>query len=59
MDTLESIGRKRGCLQGGGKVNLNKVAELLINEFRTKQLGAISLETPQMIQKEMETIEKK
>ena len=59
MDTLESIGRKRGCLQGGGRVNLNKAAELLINEFRTKQLGAISLETPQMVLAEMAAMENK
>jgi ribosome biogenesis GTPase A len=59
MDALESIGRKRGCLQGGGRVNLNKAAELLINEFRTKQLGAISLETPQMVLAEMAAMDNK
>ena len=53
MDVLDSIGRKRGCLQGGGVVNLHKVSELLINEYRSKQLGAMSLETPQIIQAEL------
>jgi len=53
-DALESIGRKRGCLQAGGVINLHKVSELLLNEYRANQLGAISLETPQMIEKEIE-----
>ena len=57
MDVLESIGKKRGCLQAGGKINLHKASELLINEFRTRQLGAISLETPQMTEEEMGTIQ--
>ncbi|MDH5484495.1 MAG: ribosome biogenesis GTPase YlqF [Gammaproteobacteria bacterium] len=53
MDVLESIGRKRGCLQAGGTVNINKASELLINEFRTKLLGNISLETPEMVETEI------
>lgn len=53
MEVLESIARKRGCLQGGGKVNLHKVSEILLNEYRGKLLGAISLETPEMIQAEI------
>ena len=57
MDALESIGKKRGCLQAGGKINLHKASELLINEFRTKQLGAISLETPQIAQAEISALQ--
>jgi len=52
LDALDAIGRVRGCLQGGGTINLHKVSELLINEYRAKQLGAMSLETPAMIQSE-------
>ncbi|MCW8853844.1 MAG: ribosome biogenesis GTPase YlqF [Gammaproteobacteria bacterium] len=59
MDALESIGRNRGCLQGGGTVNLHKAAELLLNEFRSKQLGAISLETPEMAMAEIKQMENK
>ena len=58
MDALESIGRNRGCLQGGGTVNLHKASELLLNEFRNKQLGAISLETPQMAEAEIKAMVK-
>ena len=53
LDVLQSIGRVRGCLQSGGRVNLHKVSELLLNEFRSRQIGMISLETPQMIDKEL------
>ena len=53
LDTLEAIGRKRGCLVSGGRVDLDKVCKILINEFRTAKLGAISLETPDMIEREL------
>ena len=52
LEALDAIGRVRGCLQGGGTINLHKVSELLINEYRAKQLGAMSLETPAMIESE-------
>jgi ribosome biogenesis GTPase A len=44
---LEAIGRKRGALLGGGKVNLQKAAEIVIHEFRAASMGRITLETPQ------------
>jgi ribosome biogenesis GTPase A len=44
---LTEIGRKRGALQSGGRVNTQKAAELVINDFRTGQLGPITLETPE------------
>ncbi|MDE2417623.1 MAG: ribosome biogenesis GTPase YlqF [Burkholderiales bacterium] len=43
---LEAVGRKRGALQGGAKVNLQKAAEIVIHEFRAGSLGRITLETP-------------
>jgi len=59
LQALESIGRKRGCLQSGGSINLHKASELLLNEFRAKQLGAISLETPEMIESELQAMRDK
>ena len=59
MQALESIGRKRGCLQSGGRINLHKASELLLNELRAKQLGAISLETPEMIKSELQAMRAK
>ena len=43
---LTEIARKRGAIQSGGRVNLQKAAEILIGEFRTGGLGLVTLETP-------------
>jgi ribosome biogenesis GTPase A len=53
LETLEMIGRVRGCLRSGGKVELDKVCKILIHEYRAAGLGTISLETPTMVEKEM------
>ena len=44
---LADIGRKRGGLMVGGRVNLQKAAEIVLNDFRSGTLGRISLETPE------------
>jgi len=44
---LEAVGRRRGALQSGAKVNMQKAAELVIQDFRTGALGRITLETPE------------
>ena len=43
---LDAIGRKRGALLSGGRVNLQKAAEVAIYDFRQGALGRITLETP-------------
>jgi len=43
---LDAIGRKRGGLRPGGKINLQKAAEVAIYDFRQSALGRITLETP-------------
>ena len=43
---LEAIGRQRGALQAGGRVNTTKAAELVIHDLRSGALGRITLETP-------------
>jgi ribosome biogenesis GTPase A len=43
---LNAIGRKRGALQGGARVNLQKAAEIVIHDFRSAAMGRLSLETP-------------
>ena len=44
---LEAIGRKRGAVMTGGRVNVQKAAEIVMTDFRTATLGRITLETPQ------------
>ncbi|MBN1007820.1 ribosome biogenesis GTPase YlqF [Amphritea pacifica] len=42
---LEEIGRKRGGLRPGGKIDMHKASEILLNELRGGQLGQITYET--------------
>ncbi|MCK5649019.1 MAG: ribosome biogenesis GTPase YlqF [Gammaproteobacteria bacterium] len=53
LDLIEAIGRKRGCLSGGGRVDLDKASKILLTELRAGKLGRITLETPQMVDKEL------
>ncbi|MEI8029247.1 MAG: ribosome biogenesis GTPase YlqF [Comamonadaceae bacterium] len=46
-ELLEAVGRKRGSLQGGKRVNLQKAAEIVIYDFRAAVMGRITLETPE------------
>ena len=45
-ELLEAIARKRGAVMAGGRVNLQKAAEIVLTDFRTAILGRITLETP-------------
>lgn len=54
QELLELIGRKRGCLRSGGRVDMEKASKLLLTELRAGNLGRITLETPQMMEREQE-----
>ena len=45
-EILEAIGRKRGALLSGGRINLQKAAEIAIYDFRQSSLGRLTLESP-------------
>ncbi len=45
-ELLDAIGRQRGALQGGKRVNLQKAAEIVIYDFRAAAIGRVTLETP-------------
>jgi ribosome biogenesis GTPase A len=47
------IGKQRGCLRAGGRVDMDKVAKIILAELRSGQLGRISLELPQMMEQEL------
>ncbi len=57
LELLELIGSKRGCLRSGGSVDLEKVSRLFLIEFRTGELGNISLELPTDMKKELAELE--
>jgi len=43
---MDLIGRGRGCLQSGGRVDTRRAAELILKDFRSGRIGQISLERP-------------
>jgi ribosome biogenesis GTPase A len=43
---LDAIGRKRGGLRAGGKVDLQKAGEIVLNDFRSGAWGRVTLEWP-------------
>ncbi len=43
---LEKIARKRGCIFPGNKVDYERAAKLILDEFREGKIGKITLETP-------------
>ena len=43
---MDAIGRKRGCLLKGGRIDLEKVQHILLSEFRMGKFGKISLDEP-------------
>ncbi|MCD7844474.1 MAG: ribosome biogenesis GTPase YlqF [Oscillospiraceae bacterium] len=45
-ELLEACARKRGFLMAGGEVNTERMAAILLDEFRGGKLGRISLERP-------------
>lgn len=45
-ELLNAIGRQRGAVQSGGRINTTKAAELVIHDLRSGALGRITLETP-------------
>ena len=46
-ELLDAVGRQRGALQSGGRINTVKAAEIVIQDFRSASLGRLTLETPE------------
>ena len=45
---MEAAGRKRGFLISGGEVDTERMAKILLDEFRGSKLGRFTLEMPQV-----------
>ncbi|MBC3767390.1 ribosome biogenesis GTPase YlqF [Neptunicella marina] len=52
IEFLEMAAKSRGAIMAGGRVNLHKICEVIINELRSGKLGRVTLETPIMTEKE-------
>jgi len=57
IELLEAIARNRGCIVSGGRVDLEKVSRLVINELRSGDLGGICMETPAGLAAEWDQVE--
>jgi ribosome biogenesis GTPase A len=53
IELLDTIAKKRGCIVSGGRVDYEKVSRLLVSELRNGDLGAVCLETPEMLEEEL------
>jgi ribosome biogenesis GTPase A len=47
LETMDKIARKRGCIMAKGDIDYNRVAVMLLDEFRGNKLGNITLEWPE------------
>ena len=56
-ELIECIGKVRGCVRSGGRVDMHKASVILINEVRDKTLGEITFEMPDMIDAENQHFE--
>lgn len=48
LQIFELIGKKRGAILSGGRVDYDKIAGILLKEFRSGKLGRITLEKPEL-----------
>ena len=48
MEIMQLIGKKRGAIVSGGKIDEEKTASILLEDFRSAKIGRISLEKPQI-----------
>jgi len=48
-ELLEACGRKRGFLISGGEVDTERMARVLLEEYRSGKLGNFTLETPEEV----------
>jgi ribosome biogenesis GTPase A len=46
VDLFDHIGKLRGCIMGGGLVDYDKVAELVVREIRTEKFGPLTFDIP-------------
>jgi len=45
-DLLTQAGKNRGCIVSGGEIDYNRIASIVLDEFRGGKIGKITLEKP-------------
>ncbi|MBM6618465.1 ribosome biogenesis GTPase YlqF [Bacillus suaedaesalsae] len=46
VELFDEIGKRRGCLMGGGMIDYDKTSELVLRELRAGKLGKLTFELP-------------
>lgn len=54
LELIEAVGARRGCLGAGGRIDLTRASERFIHDLRSAAIGELCLETPAMVQQELE-----
>ena len=49
VELLEGVGRIRGGLRAGGRIDMHKASEVLLHNLRGGELGRVSLEWPALV----------
>ena len=48
-EIIELLAKKRGCLSKGGKIDLTKISQIIVDELRTGIFGQISFESTEIV----------
>ncbi len=51
-ELIDALGRRRGCLGRSGVVDIERACKILVTELRSGGLGVLTLETPEMMDRE-------
>lgn len=54
IEVMDEIGRKRGCIKRGKEIDYDKVARLILDEYRKGTIGRITLEHPSELEESSE-----
>lgn len=46
VELFDAIGKKRGCVIGGGEIDYDRTAEIIVRDYRSQKLGRLTLERP-------------
>jgi ribosome biogenesis GTP-binding protein YlqF len=46
LTLYDAIGKNRGCLMSGGRVDRDRTAEMIVRDYRNQKLGNLTLELP-------------
>ncbi|MDG4655915.1 ribosome biogenesis GTPase YlqF [Ectobacillus antri] len=50
VELFDEIGKRRGCLMGGGMIDYDKTAELVLRELRAGKIGRFTFEDPELLE---------